>query len=101
MRILLVLIFAPLIALALMYFVFPGRLVAIGRWLLRKRGGTVQKSVTVDGRTWPYLEGGDPSKPTLLLVHGFFGGQGQLVDGRALSARLSRHRARPARFRRE
>lgn len=73
MRILLVLIFAPLIALALMYFVFPGRLVAIGRWLLRKRGGTVQKSVTVDGRTWPYLEGGDPSKPTLLLVHGFSG----------------------------
>jgi pimeloyl-ACP methyl ester carboxylesterase len=73
MRILLILIFAPLIALALMYFVFPGRLVAIGRWLLRKRGGTVQKSVTVDGRTWPYLEGGDPSKPTLLLVHGFSG----------------------------
>lgn len=73
MRILLILIFAPLIALTLMYFIFPGRLVAIGRWLLRKRGGTVQKSVTVDGRDWPYLEGGDPAKPTLLLVHGFAG----------------------------
>ncbi|MBL0898391.1 MAG: alpha/beta fold hydrolase [Reyranella sp.] len=73
MRILLILIFAPLIALTLMYFIFPGRLVAIGRWLLRKRGGTVQKSVTVDGRSWPYLEGGDPAKPTLLLVHGFSG----------------------------
>ncbi|MBN8842509.1 MAG: alpha/beta fold hydrolase [Sphingomonadales bacterium] len=73
MRVLLVLIFAPLIAFALMYFVFPGRLVALGRWLLRKRGKTVQKSVVVDGRTWPYLEGGDPSKPTLLLVHGFSG----------------------------
>ena len=73
MRILLILIFAPLIALALMYFVFPGRLVAIGRSLLRRRGGMVQKSIVVDGRNWPYLEGGDASKPLLLLVHGFAG----------------------------
>ena len=73
MRILLILIFAPLIALALMYFVFPGRLVAIGRALLRRRGGMVRKSIVVDGRNWPYLEGGDASKPLLLLVHGFAG----------------------------
>ncbi|PQM26430.1 alpha/beta hydrolase [Sphingopyxis lindanitolerans] len=73
MKILLTLLVAPLIALALLYFVFPGRLVALGRWLLRRRGGTVQKSVTVEGRAWPYLEGGDPAKPTLLLVHGFSG----------------------------
>lgn len=72
-KFLLILLFAPLIALVLMYFVFPGRLVASGRWLLRKRGGTVQKSVIVEGRAWPYLEGGDPAKPTLLLVHGFSG----------------------------
>src|SRR3546814_14925965 len=26
-----------------------------------------------DGRAWPYLEGGDPAKPTLVLVHGFAG----------------------------
>ena len=37
MKILLILLFAPLIALALMYFVFPGRLVALGRTLLRQR----------------------------------------------------------------
>lgn len=73
MKILLTLLVAPLIALALFYFVFPGRLVALGRWLLRRRGGTVQKSVTVEGRAWPYLEGGDPAKPTLLLIHGFSG----------------------------
>ena len=73
MKILLVLIFAPLIALAIFYFVFPGRLVALGRAALRRRGRTVQKSVIVDGRAWPYLEGGDPAKPTLLLVHGFSG----------------------------
>ena len=73
MKFLLVLLAAPLIALVLLYFLFPGRLVAFGRWGLRKRGGMVQKSVTVDGRVWPYLEGGDPAKPLLLLVHGFAG----------------------------
>lgn len=73
MKILLILLFAPLIALALMYFVFPGRLVALGRALLRQRGRMVQKSVIVDGRSWPYLEGGDTAKPLLLLVHGFAG----------------------------
>jgi Predicted hydrolases or acyltransferases (alpha/beta hydrolase superfamily) len=73
MKILLVLIFAPMIALILLYFLFPGRLVAFGRWLLRRRGGLALKSVTVDGRAWPYLEGGDPAKPLLLFVHGFAG----------------------------
>ncbi|HMO77107.1 MAG TPA: alpha/beta fold hydrolase [Sphingopyxis sp.] len=73
MKFLLILLTAPLIALVLIYFLFPGRLVSFGRWALRKRGGMVQKSVTVDGRVWPYLEGGDPAKPTLLLVHGFAG----------------------------
>src|SRR3546814_20112403 len=75
MKFLLVLLVAPLIALALLYFIFPGRLVAFGRWLLRRRGGLVERRVTVDGRVWPYLEGGDPAKPTLLLVHGFAGGK--------------------------
>ena len=73
MKLLLILFLAPLIALALLYFLFPEGLVGIGRALLRKRGGTVQKSVRVDGRDWPYLEGGDPAKPLLLLVHGFGG----------------------------
>ncbi len=73
MKTLFILIFAPLIALVLLYFVFPDRLVALGRGLLRKRGRTTLKSITVDGRAWPYLEGGDPANPTLLLVHGFGG----------------------------
>lgn len=71
MKILLVLIFAPLIALALLYFVFPGQLVQIARWLMRRRARLVRKTVTVGGRCWPYLEGGDPAKPTLVMVHGF------------------------------
>src|SRR3546814_20626083 len=75
MKFLLVLLVAPLIALALTYFIFPGRLVPFGRWLLRRRAGRVQQSVMVDGRAWPYLAGGDPAKPTLVLVHGFAGYQ--------------------------
>src|SRR3546814_993418 len=71
MKYLLILIFAPLIALALLYFLFPGRLVALMRSLVRRRGRLVRKSIAVDGRVWPYLEGGDPSKPALVMVHGF------------------------------
>ena len=71
MKILLVLIFAPLIALGLLYFLFPEQLVLLMRWIMRKRARVVRKAVTVDGRVWPYLEGGDPSKPVLVMVHGF------------------------------
>ncbi|BBB13018.1 alpha/beta fold hydrolase [Sphingopyxis sp. FD7] len=71
MKILLILIFAPLIALALLYFLFPEQLVRMMRALMRRRARLVRKSITVDGRTWPYLEGGDPSKPTLVMIHGF------------------------------
>lgn len=73
MKLLLILIAAPLIALAILYFAFPERLVALMRALVRRRGRLVRKSITVEGRTWPYLEGGDPSKPALVMVHGFGG----------------------------
>ncbi|MDK2759963.1 MAG: alpha/beta fold hydrolase [Sphingopyxis sp.] len=71
MKILLVLIFAPLISLALLYFLFPEQLMQGARWLMRRRARVRRRTVTVDGRIWPYLEGGDPSKPTLVMVHGF------------------------------
>lgn len=71
MNILLILLFAPLITLALLYFLFPEQLVQLMRWAMRRRARVVRKTVTVDGRTWPYLEGGDPSKPALVMVHGF------------------------------
>jgi len=70
-KILLVLIFAPLITLALLYFLFPEQLVQLMRWLMRQRARVERKTVIVDGRTWPYLEGGDRSKPVLVMVHGF------------------------------
>lgn len=71
MKILLTILLAFIIALALLYLFFPERIVAFVRWMARRRAGLTQKSVTVDGRVWPYLEGGDPSKPTLVMVHGF------------------------------
>ena len=71
MKILLALIFAPLITFALLYFLFPEQLVQLMRWLMRRRARLVRKTITVDGRIWPYLEGGDPSKPALVMVHGF------------------------------
>ncbi|WP_033074171.1 alpha/beta fold hydrolase [Sphingopyxis sp. MWB1] len=71
MTLLLWLVGALLIALLLLYSLFPDRLVALMRALLRVRGGMRRRMVSVDGRSWPYLEGGNPAKPTLLLVHGF------------------------------
>src|SRR3546814_16227874 len=41
------------------------------RWAMRRRARVARKTVTVDGRRWPYLEGGDRSKPALAMVHGF------------------------------
>ena len=39
----------------------------------RNRAGLELKSTVVDGETWPYLEGGSPDSPVLLLLHGFGG----------------------------
>ena len=39
----------------------------------RNRAGLELKSAVVDGETWPYLEGGSPDAPVLLLLHGFGG----------------------------
>ncbi|WP_332819567.1 alpha/beta fold hydrolase [Sphingopyxis sp.] len=57
--------------LTLLYFFFPEQLVLLMRWLMRKRARVERKTIIVDGRVWPYLEGGDRSKPTLVMVHGF------------------------------
>lgn len=71
MSALIIILIAALVALVLFYWFFPEQLVALMRRLMRRRARMVQKSVTVDGRVWPYLEGGDPAKPTLVMVHGF------------------------------
>lgn len=62
---------AAVISLTLLYLFFPEQIVTLMRWLMRKRARVERKTVTVGGRVWPYLEGGDPSKPVLVMVHGF------------------------------
>lgn len=62
---------AIVLALVLIYVFFPEKILAFARQSLRRRGGLVQKSIHVDGRPWPYLEGGNFSKPVLILIHGF------------------------------
>jgi abhydrolase domain-containing protein 6 len=55
------------------YFLFPRVLFNQARGALRRRGGMVLRSVTVDGLVWPYLEGGNPAGKAVVLVHGFGG----------------------------
>lgn len=69
----LLILLAITLLLVIVYMFFPEKIMAFARRSLRRRGGLVQKSITVDGRAWPYLEGGNFSKPVLILIHGFSG----------------------------
>ena len=71
MSFIIIVLISAIVFLTLLYLFFPEQIVLLMRWLMRKRARVERKTVTVDGRTWPYLEGGDPSKPTLVMVHGF------------------------------
>ena len=71
MSFIIIVLISAIVFLTLLYFFFPEQIVLLARWLMRQRARVERKTVTVDGRTWPYLEGGDPSKPTLVMVHGF------------------------------
>lgn len=71
MNFLILLLISALVFLTLLYLFFPEQIVQLMRWLARKRARLVRKTIMVDGRVWPYLEGGDPAKPTLVMVHGF------------------------------
>lgn len=73
MQELLIIIAAFSILLLLLYWFFPDQIVAMGRQWLRRRGKLVEKYLTIDGRVWPYLEGGDPDGVPLVMVHGFGG----------------------------
>ena len=50
---------------------FPEDAARIAFSLERSQSGLELRSVTVDGETWPYLEGGAPEAPVILLLHGF------------------------------
>lgn len=73
MKILLTLLVLLLVAAFLIYWFFPDKLFLWGRQKLRARGRLVEKRVTVNGRVWPYLEGGNPAGAPVVMVHGFGG----------------------------
>lgn len=73
MKIVLILIAVPVLAVLLLYLLAPRKLFDFARNSLRSKGGMVQKSVKVGDLNWPYLEGGNPAGPPLVLVHGFGG----------------------------
>ncbi len=73
MKIILALIALPLLVLALTYLLAPRTLFQFARNAVRRKGGLVQKSISVGGLDWPYLEGGNPAGKPLVLVHGFGG----------------------------
>jgi len=62
-----------LVAILVLRFVFPAQLVGFLIAVTRRVCGLRTRSVEVDGISWPYLEGGNPSNDTLILVHGFGG----------------------------
>ena len=73
MKILLLIVAALLLIPAALYLLAPQVLLNAARNMLRRKGGMVEKWITVDGLTWPYLEGGDPTGEVVVLVHGFGG----------------------------
>ncbi len=73
MKIVLVLIALPILAVLLTYLLAPRVLLKFAINAQRRKGGLVQKSIKVGGLDWPYLEGGDPAGKPLVLVHGFGG----------------------------
>lgn len=73
MKIVLVLIALPILALLLTYLLAPRILFDFVIKSQRGKGGLVLKSVKVGDITWPYLEGGNPAGKPLVLVHGFGG----------------------------
>jgi len=58
------------LAVACIYFIYPGVMLTTIQSLSAKGAGLSDKTIDLDGYTAHYFEGGDPSKPTLLLLHG-------------------------------
>ena len=73
MKLLLGVLLGLVVLAVLIYVLFPEALLLRARNALRRKGGMVEKSVTVGEFTWPYLEGGDPAGAPVVLVHGFGG----------------------------
>jgi pimeloyl-ACP methyl ester carboxylesterase len=54
----------------IVYFIYPGLIISAIQSLSASGAGLTKKSVDIDGYTASFYEGGDASKPTLMLLHG-------------------------------
>lgn len=59
------------LGLVLAYHLLPLKVAGILQGLLYSKCGLSARSVTVDGISWPYLEGGKADGEVMVLVHGF------------------------------
>jgi len=78
---------ASILVIGIIYFIYPGIMMSAVQSLSASGAGLVKKSVDVDGYTAHYFEGGDASKPTLMLLHGLNDDKNSFVTSvRELSA---------------
>ncbi|MDJ0701071.1 MAG: alpha/beta hydrolase [Woeseiaceae bacterium] len=75
-----------LLALVILRVAFPNQLAVVTIRLIRVACGMKARTIDVDGTSWPYLEGGNPSGEPMLLIHGF----GADKDNWSLLARVLR-----------
>ncbi|MFT6407467.1 MAG: pimeloyl-ACP methyl ester carboxylesterase [Arenicella sp.] len=78
---------ASILLIGIVYFIYPGLILSAIQSLSASGAGLVKKSVQVDGYTAHFYEGGDASKPTLMLLHGLHDDKNSFVTSvRELSA---------------
>ena len=61
---------SAILIVGIIYFIYPGLMVSAVQSLSASGAGLTKKSINLDGYTAHYYEGGDPSQPTLMLLHG-------------------------------
>ena len=61
---------SAILIVGIIYFIYPGLMVSAVQSLSASGAGLTKKSIDLDGYTAHYYEGGDPSQPTLMLLHG-------------------------------
>lgn len=59
-----------ILAVGIIYFIYPGLMMSAVQSLSASGAGLTKKSAVINGYTAHYYEGGDSSKPTLMLLHG-------------------------------
>lgn len=63
--------FGVLVVAGVVLWNTPSAFMAVGRPLAHWWYGVRERSITVDGHAWPYLEAGAADAPTVVLLHGY------------------------------